>query len=121
MNRPRVVLADDHQAILDCVSHHLTDEFEIVATVLDGQAALDATLALKPDAVVLDISMPRMNGIEVAKRLSALTNPPRIVFLTVHDDPDFRNAAEGVGASGYVLKFDLLTNLVDTLRQALRE
>ena len=121
MNRPRVLLADDHQATLDRVSHQLENEFEIIAAVPDGQAAFDATLALKPDAVVLDISMPRMNGIEVAKRLSALPNPPRIVFLTVHDDPDFMNAAEGLGAAGYVLKFDLLTNLVEALRQALRD
>ena len=75
MNRPRVLVADDHQAILDCVSHHLADEFEIIATVRDGQAAVDATLSLKPDALVLDISMPRMNGLEVAKQLSALPEP----------------------------------------------
>jgi DNA-binding NarL/FixJ family response regulator len=121
MDRPRVLLADDHQAILDRVSHQLADEFEIVATLLDGQAALDATLVLKPDALVLDISMPRMSGLEVAKRLSALPNPPRIVFLTVHEDPDFMDAAEGVGAAGYVLKRNLLTQLAGALRYALRE
>lgn len=57
MDRPRVLLADDHQAILDRVSHQLADEFEIVATAADGQVALDAALVLEPDAVVLDISM----------------------------------------------------------------
>jgi CheY-like chemotaxis protein len=121
MNRPRVLLADDHEAILDRVSHHLAGEFEIIATVLDGQAAFDATLALKPDALVLDISMPRMNGLEVAKRLTDLPNPPRIVFLTVNEDPDFKDAAEGVGASGYVLKRNLLTDLVGVLWQALHK
>lgn len=121
MNRPRVLVADDHQAILDRVSHQLADEFEIIAMVLDGQAAFDASRALKPDAVVLDISMPRMSGLEVAKRLSALPNPPRIVFLTVHEDPDFIHAAEGVGASGYVFKRNLLTHLVGALQHALRE
>lgn len=119
MDRPRVLLADDHQAILDSVSHQLAGEFEIVATTLDGQAALDATLALKPDALVLDISMPRMNGLEVAKRLSDLPNPPRIVFLTVHEDSDFKDAAEEAGASGYVLKCNLGTHLVEALRHAL--
>lgn len=121
VNRPRVLVADDHQATLDRVSHQLADEFEIVATVPDGQAAFDATVLLKPDAVVLDISMPHMSGLEVAKRLSAMPNPPRIVFLTVHDDPDFMNAAEGAGASGYVLKSNLLTHLVGALRHALRQ
>ena len=119
MNRPRVVVADDHQAVLDRVSHQLADEFEVVAAEHDGQAALEATLALRPDALVLDISMPHMSGLEVAKRLSALPNRPPIVFLTVHEDPDFRSAAEAVGASGYVLKCHLLTHLVGAVRQAL--
>lgn len=121
MNRPRVLLADDHQAILDRVSDQLAGEFEVVGTVLDGQAAFDATLVLKPDVVVLDISMPRMSGLEVAKRLSDLPHPPRIVFLTVHEDQDFRNAAHGVGSSGYVLKCNLLTHLVGALHHALHE
>ena len=121
MTRPRVVVADDHQAILDRVSNQLAGEFEIVAAVLDGQAALDAALVLTPDAVVLDISMPGLSGLEVAKHLSALPKPPRIVFLTVHEDPDFMNAAECAGASGYVFKRNLLTDLAAALRHALRE
>ena len=121
MNRPRVLLADDHQSILDRVRHQLADEFEIIATVLDGQAAFDTTLVLKPDLLVLDISMPGLCGLEVAKRLSDLPNPPRIVFLTVHDDPDFMSAAEGAGASGYVLKRNLCTQLAGALRHALLE
>ena len=119
MDRPRVLVADDHQAILDCVSRQLADQFEIVATVLDGKAALDATLVLKPDAVVLDISMPRMSGFEVARHLSELPTPPQIVFLTAHEDQDFRAEAEGLGASGYVLKSNLLTQLAGALRHAL--
>ena len=120
MNRPRVLVADDHQAILDLVSHQLADEFEVIATLQDGQAAFDETLVRKPDVVVLDITMPRMSGIEVANRLSALPNPPRIVFLTGIEDPDFMHAAEDAGASGYVLKRNLLTHLVGALRHALR-
>jgi DNA-binding NarL/FixJ family response regulator len=120
MKRPRVLVADDHQAILDRVRDQLADEFEIIAMVPDGQAAFDGILVLKPDAVVLDISMPCMSGLEVAKRLSDLPNPPRIVFLTVHEDQDFIDAAEGVGASGYVLKRNLITHLIRALRHALR-
>ena len=119
MIRPRVLLADDHQSILDRVTHQLGDEFEIIATVMDGQAALDATLALQPDAVVLDISMPRMSGLEVAKRLADLPKRPRIVFLTLIDDPDFVAAADDVGASAYVLKCHMLRDLVGALRHAL--
>ena len=115
------MVADDHQAILDRVSNQLAGEFEIVAAVLDGQAALDAALVLTPDAVVLDISMPGLSGLEVAKHLSALPNSPRIVFLTVHEDPDFMKAAECAGASGYVFKHNLLTDLAAALRHALQE
>jgi CheY-like chemotaxis protein len=121
MDRPRILLADDHQAILDRASQQLVGEFDIVTTVLNGQAALDASLDLKPDAVVLDISMPGLTGLEVARRLSALPSPPRIVFLTVHEDPDFRAAAAVAGASGYVLKRNLCSDLAGALRLALRE
>ena len=121
MPRPRVLLADDHQAILDCVCKRLGEEFDVIATVVDGQAAFDATLLLKPDVLVLDISMPCMSGFEVAKRLSHLPSPPPIVFLTAHEDPDFMDAANRVGASGYVLKRNLLTQLSVALRRALQE
>jgi DNA-binding NarL/FixJ family response regulator len=119
MDRPRVVLADNNRAILDCVSRQLVDEFEVVATLMDGQAALDAIMVLDPDAVVLDISMPRMSGLEVASRLMELPHPPRIVFLSVHEDQDFIDATVRAGAAGYVLKRNLFSQLAPTLRRAL--
>ena len=119
MNRPKVLLADDHQAILDHVRTQLCDEFEIVGTAQDGEAAITAALALKPDAVVLDISMPRMSGLDAARRLSALPDPPRIVFLTVLEDQDFMDAAKGAGGSEYVLKRNLRTHLGAALWHAL--
>jgi DNA-binding NarL/FixJ family response regulator len=117
--RPRILLADDHQVILDQVTEHLAADFDIVAALRDGEAALGAVRALQPDAVVLDVSMPRMNGLEAAKRMAAMPAPPRIVFLTVHDDPAFITAAENVGAAGYVLKCNVCTQLVAALRRAL--
>ena len=116
-----MLLADDSQAILDCVRRQLLDEFEIVATFMDGRAALDAILVLKPDVVVLDISMPLMTGLEVACRLKQLPDPPRIVFLTMHEDQDFIDATERAGSSGYVLKRNMFTELVPALRHALDE
>ena len=101
------------------MGRHLANEFEIVGTALDGEAALNTTLALKPDAVVLDISMSHMCGLEIARRLSALPDPPRIVFLTVHEDQDFMDGAKEAGASGYVLKHNLRTQLVEALWHAL--
>ena len=103
------------------MSLQLAAGFEIVATVSDGQAAFDAAIGLKPDALVLDISMPLMSGLEVARRLSTLPNPPPVVFLTVHEDPDFIDAAHEAERSGYVLKRNMGTDLVAALRLALHK
>jgi DNA-binding NarL/FixJ family response regulator len=120
MDRPRILVADDHQAILDRVSLQLAGEFEIIGTAHDGEAALAAALTLKPDAVVLDISMLPMNGLAAARRLTALPDPPRIVFLTVHEDQDFMDEAKVAGGSGYVLKRNMRTHLAAALWHALR-
>src|SRR5262245_23730582 len=104
MPRYRVVIADDHPAMLERVSEILSHDYEVVAAVGDGRAAIDAAAALLPDVVVLDISMPVLNGFEAAARLSSCARAPRIVFLTMHDDQAFVEAARSVGACGYVLK-----------------
>jgi len=90
-----------------------------VATVSDGQAALDAVATLAPDAVVLDISMPHLSGLEVAKRLAVMAHPPRIVFLTVHEGSEFLGAAREAGASGYVFKRNAGTDLIRVLQETL--
>ena len=120
VKRPRVVLADDNQAILESVSQLIASDFDVIATVSDGQSVLDAIEALRPEAVVLDISMPRLSGLEVARRLSALTDPPRIVFLTVHEGGEFLAAAREAGASGYVFKRNAGSDLSRVLKQTLR-
>ena len=119
MDRPRVVLADDNKALLESVWRLLDPEFDVVATAADGQAAFDAVKATQPDAIVLDISMPIAGGFEVAARLSALPNPPRIVFLSVHESREFLDAARDAGASGYVFKRNACRDLIRVLRQAL--
>ena len=119
VKRPRIVLADDNPAILESVRQLLAADFDVVAIVSDGQAALDGIQALRPEAVVLDISMPRLSGLEVARRLSALPDPPRIVFLTVHEGGEFLAAAREAGASGYVFKRNAGSNLGRVLKQTL--
>lgn len=89
MVRIRVLLADDHEAILERVAGLLKTECNVVGTATDGRQALEAARELTPDILVLDISMPVMNGIETAHRLKKAGIKTRIVFLTVHDDPDF--------------------------------
>ena len=119
MSRPRILLADDHSSMLDRVVRLVADEFDVVAAVSDGQAALDAAAALHPDVVVFDISMPVMNGLDAATRLGESASPPRIVFLTVHDDQAFIDAARDAGAQAYVIKSHIGTDLVPAIRCAL--
>jgi DNA-binding NarL/FixJ family response regulator len=119
IGRPSIVLADDHPEFLAAVVRHLEPHFDIVRTVGNGQMLLDAAARLAPDVIVLDISMPVMNGIEAARRLKAAGSPAKIVFLTVHADQDYVRAALGSGALGYVLKSELASDLLPCLREAL--
>ncbi len=118
MSRIRVLLADDHEAMLDRVANLLADECDVIGTAIDGRQALDAAQNLKPDVVVLDISMPVMNGIETAHRLKEVGVKARIVFLTVHDDPDFAREALEAGALGYVIKSRIVSDLVAAIKGA---
>ncbi len=114
----RVLLADDHEAMLDRVAGLLATECNVVGTVTDGQQALEAARELKPDVLVLDISMPVMNGIETARRLKETGVEICIVFLTVHDDPDFAREALEAGALGYVIKQHTASDLVAAIKKA---
>jgi DNA-binding NarL/FixJ family response regulator len=119
MPRPRVLLADDHASMLERAIRLVAGEFDVVSAVSNGRAALDAALLLQPDVVVFDISMPVMSGLEAATRLSESAHPPRIVFLTVHDDPAFVEAAREAGALAYVVKRHIATDLVPAIRLVL--
>jgi DNA-binding NarL/FixJ family response regulator len=121
MRLSRVVLADDVAQVLSAVSALLKEKFEIVAMVTDGQAAFDATLALAPDIVVLDISMPGMSGIEVARELKKRGNKAKIVFLTVHQDSDILTACFAAGGLGYVVKVLMQTDLIPAMYEALAD
>jgi DNA-binding NarL/FixJ family response regulator len=114
----RVLLADDHREFLGVVARHLRPHFDVIQTVGNGQAMLDEAARLEPDVVVLDISMPVLNGIEAARRLRAMGSRAKIVFLTVHADQDYVRAALGAGAVGYVLKSELASDLLTCLSRA---
>jgi DNA-binding NarL/FixJ family response regulator len=117
--RASVLLADDHEDFLAAVVRHLEPHFDIVRTVGNGRILLDAAARLAPDVIVLDISMPVLNGIEAARQLKAAGSSAKIVFLTVHADPDYVRAALGTGALGYVLKSELASDLLPCLSEAL--
>ena len=115
----RVLLADDHEPMLDRVERLLEKEFEVVGTVRDGQAALEAVAELRPDVLILDISMPVLDGLQAALRLKQKKSKVRIVFLTVHEDPDFAREALATGALGYVAKPRLATDLSLAIKEVL--
>ena len=119
VTKTRILLADDHPAVLSKVADLLEDTCEIVGSVTNGRAALDVAARECPDVILMDISMPIVNGIEAAEKLFQLGTAAKIVFLTVHDDQDFVRAALAVGASGYIVKSNMATDLVPAIREAL--
>ena len=104
LSKIRVLLADDHGGVLDTVARLLVPEFDVVGAVTDGNGLLSAAERLKPDVVIVDISMPILNGIEAVRRLKQSGSQARVVFLTVHESPDYVHAALATGALGYVVK-----------------
>jgi DNA-binding NarL/FixJ family response regulator len=108
---PTVLLVDDNKTVLSRAKAVLAGRCLVLGTACDGHAALDAAAALTPAVIVLDISMPGMNGLELARRLRAAGSTARLVFLTVHDEEELILAARNAGALGYVLKSRLVTDL----------
>jgi DNA-binding NarL/FixJ family response regulator len=119
MTRARILIADDHANMLERVSRVLATDYDVVAAVADGLAAVDAVVKLKPDLAIFDISMPGLTGLEAAAKLGKAGRDARVIFLTVHEDQEFVDAARSVGAFGYVLKRNILTDLLPVVRRAL--
>ena len=120
MNKIRVLLADDHEAILTQIRIILGDDFEIVGAVNNGRDAILEAKRLDPDVLIMDISMPVLNGLDAASQLQSKRSRAKVIFLTVHQDQDFVEAALSAGARGYVVKSDVTTDLVPAIREALQ-
>jgi len=114
-----VFLADDQEEVLQAVAMTLQDEYKIVGLAINGKELLELVPALQPDILVLDVFMPLVNGIEAAFRLKAVGCCSKVIFLTVHDDSDFVEAALATGARGYVLKPRLATDLIPAIESVL--
>jgi DNA-binding NarL/FixJ family response regulator len=119
LGRASVLLADDHRAVCESVAALLESDFDVLGTVSNGVEMLAEAQRLRPDVVVTDISMPVLDGIEAAKQLRAKNAEARIVFLTVHDRPEFVRACLATGALGYVVKRRLTSDLVTAIEEAL--
>jgi DNA-binding NarL/FixJ family response regulator len=119
LSKIRVVLADDHQQMLAKVCQTLGQQFEVVGAVGDGRQAVDVVLTLNPDVLVIDISMPILNGFQAAKRLQMAGCRTKIIFLTIHEGRDFLDAAFSAGAFGYVNKSRLSTDVIPAIHEAM--
>ncbi len=117
MRRPRVLIADDHKLLADAFVNLLENEAEVVGKVLDGRALLKEAPRLKPDIIVLDISMPKLNGLEAGEQLKKMMPDVKLIFLTMHEDPDLAVEDFRLGASGYLLKSSAASELFRAVQE----
>ena len=112
----RVLVADDDEAVRNVLEHVLDDEgFDVLGLAVDGAEAVELTEALTPDAVLLDVRMPNVGGIEAARRISPLRPATRVVMLSAYDDPALQQEAADAGASCFLVKGCSLSELVDAV------
>ncbi len=119
MRRPRLLIADDHLLLLEAFERLLADDYEIVGTVADGRELVRLALELEPDAVVADMTMPELNGLDAARSILEELPDTRVVLLTVHEDAALAAEAFRIGASGFVVKRAAASELRRALAEAL--
>jgi DNA-binding NarL/FixJ family response regulator len=120
LRKPRLLLADDHDDILLETRALLAADFEVVGTACDGLALISAALELKPDVIVTDAMMPRLNGIDASREILRRQLCNAIVLLTVYGDPELVKTALDAGIRGYVLKVNAGDELIPAIHEALR-
>ena len=119
MDSARVLLADDHQGVAEAIGQYVAKAFQLVGTVRDGDALLQAAHALKPDVIVADISMPGTDGLTAMRQIHARLPHTRVILLSNYGDPVLVRRALDDGASGFVLKIYASTELVQAIRMVL--
>src|SRR5262245_2168419 len=120
MGAPRVLLADDHALLLGAFEKLLADECEVVGQVSDGRALVAAAEQLKPDLVILDISMPLLNGLDAGRQIKQKVRNTKLIFLTMNEDADLAAEAFRAGASGYLLKRSAASELMTAIREVMQ-
>lgn len=115
-----VLLVDDYEPFRDWVSSFFLKQpgFQIIAIAADGQEGFRLTAELRPDLVLLDIALPKLNGIEVTRRIRAASLDSKIVFLTGNDFPQVAREAFEVGANAYVIKSNAASELLTAVKVA---
>lgn len=120
MTRPRILMADDHSLVLAGLRKLVEGEGEVVGTVEDGRALLEEAQKLRPDIILLDISMPLLNGLDAARQLTKLVPESKIIFLTMHATPTYATEAFKAGASGYLVKRSAASELKQAIQAVIR-
>ncbi|HEV2172777.1 MAG TPA: response regulator transcription factor [Nitrospira sp.] len=120
MKRARILVADDHSMILKGIKGLLEDQYEIVGVADNGKALLDAAERLKPDVVILDISMPILNGIDATREIRKTLPRTKVVVQTMHSNAVYLRKALDAGASAYVLKTGAAEELLTAVETALK-
>jgi len=120
MNGTRIVLADDHTLITDAVKNLLEPEFEVVGTAANGEELIATVNSLAPDIVVLDINMPRINGLNACLHIRKSQPKVKVIFLTMNQDAETAGEAFRSGANGYVLKTSAASELKAAIREVVR-
>jgi DNA-binding NarL/FixJ family response regulator len=119
LNRPRVLLADDHRMVAEGLKSLLSPDFELVGVVEDGRALIESAKKLHPDVIVADITMPHLNGLDALGLLKRDNPHVKVVFLTMHQEVAYARRAMESGAAGFVLKHSAPAELVAAIRAAL--
>lgn len=117
MKKPRILIADDHILVQEGLNKLLKTHFELAGTARNGRELIAIARRLKPDIILLDISMPELNGFEAAKRLRRSVPDARLIFLTMHDEADYVAEALRFGASGYILKRSTASELIEAIQK----
>lgn len=120
MAKPRIIIADDHTLLVEAFEKLLAPECEILAKVADGRALVKAVRELHPDLVVLDVTMPLLNGLDAARQIKQIDASVRLVFVTMNEDPDVAAEAFRAGAAAYLLKRSAGAELLTAIREAMK-
>jgi DNA-binding NarL/FixJ family response regulator len=120
MARPRVLLADDHALLLGAFEKLLAADCDVVGQVSDGRALVSAAEKVKPDVIVLDISMPLLNGLEAGRQIKQKLRDVKLIFLTMNEDAAVAAEAFQSGASGYLLKRSAASELITAIREVMQ-
>lgn len=120
MSRARVLLADDHTLVLEGIRKILEDDYDLVGLAEDGRSLIELATHTEPDVIVLDIAMPKLNGLDAARQLTKLLPRTKLIFLTMHGDATYANEAFRSGASGYLLKRSAASELIQAIEAVLK-